>query len=94
MKKGDQVCVYHSGKTKEIVSIAEVSREFYPDPSDKTGLWVVLELEPIRRLNKPITLNQIKQEKSLSKLPLLKQSRRSVMPVSKDNFSYIIKLSN
>ena len=94
MKNGDQVFVYHSGKSKEIVGIAEVVREFYSDPSDRTDLWVVVELKPLRKLNKSITLIQIKKEKTLSKLPLLKQSRLSVMLISKDDFLYILKISS
>ena len=94
MKKGDQVFVYHSGKTKEIVGIAEVIKEYYLDPSDKTGLWVVIELKPVKKLNKPVTLSQIKIEKSLTALLLLRQSRLSVMPISKVDFLYILKLSN
>ena len=94
MKKGDQVFVYHSGKSKEIVGIAEVVREFYSDPSDRTDLWVVVEFKPLRKLNKSITLIQIKKEKTLSKLPLLKQSRLSVMLISKDDFLYILKISS
>ncbi len=88
-KKGDRVFVYHSGKTKEIVGIAEVTKEYYLDPSDKTGLWVVVELNPVRKLIKPFTLTQIKKEKFLSKLPLLKQSRLSVMPITKEEFDFI-----
>ena len=94
MKKGDQVFVYHSGKTKEIVGIAEVVKEYYLDASDKTGLWVVIELKPVKKINKHITLSQIKIEKSLTALLLLRQSRLSVMPISKANFLHILKLSN
>ena len=94
MKKGDQVFVYHSGKSKEIVGIAEVIKEHYPDPSDKTGLWAVVELKPIKKLNKSISLTQIRNDKSLFKLPLLKQSRLSVMHITKDAFLYILKLSS
>ncbi len=94
MKKGDQVFVYHSGKSKDIVGIAEVIKEYYPAPSDKTGLWVVVEIKPIKRLNKSVTLAQIKKEKSLTKLALLKQSRLSVMPISRDNFLYILNMSS
>ena len=94
MKKGDQVFVYHSGKSKEIVGIAEVLKEFYSDPSDKAGLWVVVELKSLKKLNKTVTLNQIKKEKPLSHLPLLKQSRLSVMNISKDDFLYLLKLSH
>ena len=94
MKKGERVFIYHSGKSKEIVGIAEVITEYYPDPSDKTGLWVVVEIKPIKRLNKPVTLAQIKKEKSLTKLPLLKQSRLSVMPISRDDFLYILNITS
>lgn len=90
MKIGDKVFVYHSGKSKDIVGIAEVIKEHYPDPSDKTNLWVVVELKPLRKLNQPITLTQIKKEKALSGLPLLKQSRLSVMLVAKDEFEFIL----
>ena len=90
MKKGDRVFVYHSGKLKEIVGVSEVIKEYYPDPSDKTDLWVVVELKPLKKLNKPVTLSQIKKEKALSGLPLLKQSRLSVMPVAKDEFEFIL----
>ncbi len=92
MKKEDRVFVYHSGKTKEIVGMAEIIKESYPDPLDKSGLWVVIELKPLRKLNKPVTLSQIKKEKALSGLPLLKQSRLSVMPISKNEFEYIVSL--
>ena len=94
MKNGDQVFVYHSGKTREIVGIAEVIKEHYPDPADKTGLWVVVELKPVRKLNKPVTLAEIKNEKALSKLLLLKQSRLSVMPIAKDEFNFMLQLGN
>ena len=94
MKNGDQVFVYHSGKSKEIVGIAEVIKGYYPDPSDKSGLWVVVEIKPVKRLNRPVTLTQIKKEKSLTKLPLLKQSRLSVMPILRDDFLYILNMSS
>ena len=92
MKKCDMVLVYHSGKSREIVGIAEIVKEYYPDPSDITGLWVVVELKPVRKLNNPFALAQIKKEKLLSKLPLLKQSRLSVMPIGKDEFDFIVSL--
>ena len=92
MKKGDKVLVYHSGETKEIIGIAEVCKESYEDPKDKTNTWVVVELKPCEALQFPVSLTQIKKEKPLSNLPLLKQSRLSVMPISKSEFEYILKL--
>ena len=92
MKKGDQVLVYHSGKTKDIVGIAEVIKEYYPDPTDKTGMWVVVELQPKEKLKNTITLTLIKNIKELNDLPLLKQSRLSVMPVSKKEFDFMLDI--
>ncbi len=90
MKLGDLVLVYHSGKTKEIVGIAKVIKEHYQDPKDKTNIWVVVELAPVRKLTKTVTLEQIKKEKLLSNLPLLKQSRLSVMPITKQEYEVIM----
>jgi len=94
MKKGDQVLVYHSVSSKEIVGISEVVKEYYPDPTDKTGSWVVVDLKPVRKLKNPITLEMIKEEKKLSQLPLIKQSRLSVMPISKESFHFIVKIGS
>lgn len=91
MKKGDEVFVYHTGASKEIVGIAKVSKEYYADPSDKTGTWVVVELIPVKKLRKPFTLEQIKKENILANMPLLKQSRLSVMPVSQKEFTFVLK---
>ncbi len=91
MKKGDEVLVYHTGESKEIVGIAKVSREHYSDPSDKTGIWGVVELVPIKKLRKPFTLEQIKRESILANMPLLKQSRLSVMPISQKEFDFVLK---
>ncbi len=91
MKKGDSVLVYHSGESPEIVGIAEVSKEHYQDPKDKTNTWVVVELIPLKKLNKPFTLKEIKNEKGLSSMQLLKQSRLSVMPVTKQEFIILTK---
>ena len=93
MKKGDKVLIYHSGEKKEIVGIAEVTKEHYPDPVDKIGIWVVVELKPVKKLARPFTLEEVKREKILSNMPLLKQSRLSVMPLSKKEFDFIVSFS-
>ena len=90
MKKGDQALVYHTGDTKEIIGVAEVVKEFCQDPTDKTLTWVVVELSPIKKLKKSFTLEQIKKEKTLANMPLLKQSRLSVMPITKGEFNFIV----
>lgn len=94
MKLGDKVLFYHSGKTKEIVGVAEVSKEAFPDPKDDEGKgWVAIKIKASKPLKNPFTLDQIKNDDELSTLPLLKQSRLSVMPVVKEQFDHIVKLS-
>lgn len=90
MKKGDLVLFYHSVKEKSVVGIASVVREFYPDPTAESGDWVVVDLKPETKLKKPVTLEQIKQDERLQQMPLIRQSRLSVMPVKKEEFDIII----
>lgn len=90
MKKGDKVLVYHTGKNKEIVGVAEVVKEYYSDPEDKN--WVVVNIKGIKKNKNPVSLGRIKKEKILSGLPLLKQSRLSVMPLKEFEFKYILKM--
>ena len=91
MKLGDKVLIYHSGKTKEVVGIAKVFKEHYQDPTDKTGRWVVVELVPLNKLQKAITLSEIKRERAFVDILLLKQSRLSVMPLTEYEFKYFLK---
>ena len=81
MKKGDQCFFYHSNIGKEIVGIVEVTKEAYLDKNDKTGRFVAVTVKFLKKLNKPVSLNEIKKNKELSHLSLIKQSRLSVMPV-------------
>ncbi|MBI3591149.1 MAG: EVE domain-containing protein [Candidatus Melainabacteria bacterium] len=92
MRGGDQVLIYHSGKRKEIVGVAKVSKESYQDPKDKTNTWVVIELIPVKKIKITLTLEEIKNEKTLLGMPLLKQSRLSVMPVKEQEFNAILKV--
>ena len=94
IKKNDLVFIYHSGKNKEIVGVAKVTKEHYQDPKDKTNTWVIIELAPVKKLQRPFTLEQIKAEKTLSSMPLLKQSRLSVMPVTKNEFDFIVSFNH
>lgn len=93
MRKGDSVLFYHSVSEKQIVGLARVARESYPDPTAQEGDWVAVDLEPLRPLEKPVTLEQIKQDKKLAKLALLRQSRLSVTPVTTDEFVRILALA-
>lgn len=95
MKPGDQVLFYHSGKNKEIVGVAEVSSEAFPDEKDTENQgWVAVRLMASKTFSSPLSLETIKADDRLSSLPLLKQSRLSVMPVEKDVFDLIIKLGS
>ncbi|CAM3282022.1 EVE domain-containing protein [Aquirufa ecclesiirivi] len=93
MKKGDWVYFYHSNEGLEVVGLAEVSKEHYPDPTTHDPRWVVVELIPIRKFSKTVTLKQMKSDERLSNLALLKQSRLSVTPVDKPEFDIIMSLT-
>lgn len=87
---------YHSNEGKEIVGIAQVSKESYPDPTSEqpnTKSRVVVDVIPYKTLNNPISLEQIKQDKNLQNMILLKQQRLSVAPVTQEEFDYILRLS-
>lgn len=90
MQLGDAVLFYHSGKDKAVVGIAEVSEEAFPDPKDHS--WVAVKLKAKRPLKSPVTLEMIKAEDRLSELPMLKQSRLSVLPVGKEEFDLLLKM--
>ena len=91
MKKGDKVLFYHSNIGKEVVGIAEVSKEAFPDPTDEK--WFATELKPVKPLKKPVTLAQIKANLALADLKLVRQSQLSVMPVTKDEYYEILSMS-
>jgi predicted RNA-binding protein with PUA-like domain len=93
MKKGDPVFFYHSVSEKQIVGIAKVAKEFYPDATAEEGDWSCVDLEPVKGLVKPITLETIKADKILQDMPLLKQSRLSVTPLTKAQFERLLALA-
>jgi predicted RNA-binding protein with PUA-like domain len=93
MKKGDQCFFYHSNIGKEIVGIVEVIKEYYLDKTDQSGRFVAVTVKFLKKLNKPITLENIKKNKQLSHLSLIKQSRLSVMPVDSKSWKILIKMS-
>lgn len=93
MKKGDRALIYHSVTEKAVVGIAEVIREAYPDPKDNPkGDWVVVDIKPVEALKRRISLAEIKSDPALSNLPLIRQSRLSVLPLEKIDFDRIVKL--
>ena len=93
MKKKDLCFFYHSVSEKLIIGIVEVVKEHYPDPTDKTGRFVVTDVKTKRKLKKAVSLEQIKFIPKLSNIALLKQSRLSVMPLTKNEWDTIIKIS-
>ena len=93
MKKGDWVFFYHSNEGMEVLGLAEVKKEFYQDPTTEDPRWVVIEIVPIKKLNKTVTLKMMKSDDRLSNLALIKQSRLSVTPVGKQEFDIILSLS-
>jgi predicted RNA-binding protein with PUA-like domain len=93
MKRGDEVLFYHSVIGKEIVGLTKVERVAYPDPTAEEGSWQAVDLVPVRRLKRPVTLAEIKADESLRKTALLRQSRISVVPLRPAEFARIIKLS-
>lgn len=95
MKKGDQVLIYHSVSEKAVVGIAEVIREQYPDPKDNPkGDWVVVDIKPVKRLRNTVTLEAIKATPELADIPLIRQSRLSVMPLEKAYFDRLVKMGS
>lgn len=93
MKKGDQVFFYHSNEGLEIVGIARVVKEHYQDPTTDEDAWVVVDLEPVKRLHEPVSLKQIKAEPRLASMALLKLSRLSVTPVTPEEWKLILEMS-
>jgi len=93
MKKGDLVLYYHSVSDKEVVGIARVEKEHYPDPTAKEGDWSVVDLVPVKPLANPVTLDAIRADRILKTIPLVRQSRLSVSPLNAQQFDEILKLS-
>ena len=91
MKKGDLAFFYHSGEDKAIVGIGKITKEGYPEPKDNS--WIAVDIAPDKKLKKPVTLAQIKADKRLLNMVLVKASRLSVQPVKAEEFDLIVALS-
>jgi len=92
MKEGDLVFFYHSVKDKEIVGICKVTKEAYPDPTAEKGDWSVVDVVPVKRLNKPVTLKEVKATPELQNIALVRIGRLSVMPLEKAEFEKILEM--
>ena len=93
MKKGDLVCFYHSVSEKQVVGLARVAKEFYPDPTATEGDWSCVDLEPFKPLKNPVTLETVKADKILSAMKLVRQSRLSVSPLTPAEFTRLLELA-
>lgn len=93
MKKGDQVLWYHSNEGLEIVGIAKVIKEAYQDPTTDEEAWVAVDLKPYKKLKKPVALAQIKTEKRLKDMALVRLGRLSVQPVTDDEWKVVMEMA-
>lgn len=92
MKKGDEVLFYHSNEGLAIVGIAKVAKEAYQDPTTDEDAWVVVDLKPFKKIKKPVTLEQVKADKRLKDMALVRLGRLSVQPVTDDEWKIIMEL--
>ena len=93
MKKGDEVLYYHSNEGMDIVGIAKITKEFYQDPTTEDTNWVAVDLKPVKKLKKPVTLSQIKTDKRLQEMALVRLGRLSVQPVTEKEWKIIMELA-
>lgn len=94
MKKGDLVLWYHSNEGLAVVGIAKVAKEAYQDPTTDDPAWVAVDLVPHKTLKKPVTLAQIKADKMLQEIYLVRQGRLSVMPLKQEEFDRIVEMGS
>ena len=92
MAKGDLVLYYHSGDERQVVGVARVTRGHYPDPTTDDDRWVVVDVRPVAALERPVSLAAIKADASLREIPLVRQSRLSVMPLPRKAFDRILRM--
>jgi predicted RNA-binding protein with PUA-like domain len=93
MKKGDLAFFYHSNEGLEIVGIAEVEKEFYQDPTTEDNAWVVVDFKPYKKLNKSVTLAEVKATQALANMALIRLGRLSVQPVLQDEWEIIMDMA-
>ncbi len=92
MRRGDLVCFYHSVTGKEVVGLAKVAKEAYPDPTATDGDWSCVDLAPVKALAQPVSLHAIKADKVLANIPLVRQSRLSVSALTPEQFARVLAL--
>jgi predicted RNA-binding protein with PUA-like domain len=92
--KGDQIFFYHTGNEKSVVGIMKAAGPAYPDPADKSGKLYAVDVVPVRKLARPVTLSAIKADASFATFPLVRMSRLSVMPVTEKEWARIEKMAD
>jgi predicted RNA-binding protein with PUA-like domain len=92
MRKGDLALFYHSSEGKEVVGVARVTRGSYPDPTTDDDRWVVVDVKPVRALEEPVSLKQIKSDPALAGMQMIRRARLSVVPVTRAEFDRILRL--
>ncbi|MGZ8558454.1 MAG: EVE domain-containing protein [Chitinophagaceae bacterium] len=93
MKQGDEVLFYHSNEGTEIIGIAKVAKEFYQDPTTSDDAWVAVDLKPHKKLKKPVTLAQVKADKRLTNMALVRLGRLSVQPVTDEEWKIVMEMA-
>ena len=93
MKKGDEVFFYHSNEGLEIVGMAKVAKEAYPDPTAEDGDWSAVDIKAVKKLKKPVAMSEIKKDKRLQQMALVRISRLSVQPVTEEEKKIILELT-
>jgi predicted RNA-binding protein with PUA-like domain len=92
MRNGEEVLFYHSGEDKAVIGIAKVTHPAYPDPTAKEGDWSAVDLAPVKPLRRSVSLREIKNNRRLKNIQLVRQSRLSVMPLAESEFRQIVKM--
>jgi len=93
VKKGDKIFFYHTGKVKAVVGICRAAADAYPDPADKGGTLYAVDVEPVKKLDAPVTLAAVKADKRFADFPLTRIPRLSVMPVPDREWEWMLKMS-
>jgi predicted RNA-binding protein with PUA-like domain len=93
VKKGDKIFFYHTGDEKSVIGICKAAGNAYPDPADKTGKLYAVDVEPVKKLQQPVTLASVKADKFFASFPLTRIPRLSVMPVPTEEWERILKMS-
>jgi len=93
MRGGDKILFYHSGSEKAVVGVAIVALETFQDPTDDSGKWIAVQIKPFEKFAKAVTLGEIKADVNLQNIALIKQSRLSVMRLTREEFETILKFN-